>query len=232
MKVFAIGDLHLSGAVDKPMDIFGSAWEHHARRIAHAWRAVVSPEDLVLIPGDFSWAMQLQQARVDLEYLEALPGVKVMIRGNHDYWWNSVSKVRAALPPSVRVIQNDCFSMGELHIAGTRGWVCPGSAGFAPEDQKIYDREVGRLALSLQRLPVGGRRIAMLHYPPLNEARAPSGFTALLEQYGVEIVLYGHLHGKSCRGGFEGTREGITYHLVSADHIGFAPKLILELPPA
>lgn len=233
MKVFAIGDLHLSGAVDKPMDIFGPAWEQHARRIEYAWRDLVSEEDIVLLPGDFSWAMHLEEAQVDFAFLHALPGAKVMIRGNHDYWWNSVSKVRAVLPPSIRVVQNDSISFGGVHIAGTRGWTCPGSAGFEQDDQKIYDREVGRLAMSLAKLsaavgPAGGRRIAMLHYPPFNESRAPSGFTEKLEAAGVETLLYGHLHGKSCRGAFEGERNGISYHLVSADHIGFAPKLILE----
>lgn len=228
MKVFAIGDLHLSGAVDKPMDIFGPAWEQHARRIEYAWRDLVSEEDLVLLPGDFSWAMRLDEAQVDFAFLHALPGAKVMIRGNHDYWWNSVSKVRALLPSSIYVIQNDSISFGDVHVAGTRGWICPGSAGFEQDDQKIYDREVGRLAMSLARLPASGRRIAMLHYPPFNESRAPSGFTEKLEAAGVEALLYGHLHGKSCRNAFEGERNGVRYHLVSADHIGFAPKLILE----
>lgn len=230
MKVFAIGDLHLSDVANKPMDIFGAAWERHTERVQAAWHAAVSAQDIVLLAGDFSWAMHLKDAQADMALVDALPGKKILIRGNHDYWWNSVSKVRAALPPSMRVIQNDFVSIEQqLHIAGTRGWVCPGSAGFTQQDQKIYDREVARLALSLSKLPQTGRKIAMLHYPPFNENRAPSGFTDLLESAGVELLLYGHLHGRSCRCGFEGVRNGIQYHLVSADHIGFTPKLILEL---
>lgn len=228
MKVFAIGDLHLSGGTDKPMDVFGPAWQNHAQSIADSWSACVSEEDLVLLPGDFSWAMHLEQAQSDMAWLAALPGTKLMIRGNHDYWWNSVTQVRAVLPHSIYVLQNDIYSFHDLHIAGTRGWVCPGSAVFSPDDQKIYDREVMRLGLSLSRLPEHGRRIAMLHYPPFNENRAPSGFSEQLERAKVELAVYGHLHGRSCRGGFEGYRNGVEYRLVSADHIGFEPKLILE----
>ncbi len=229
MKVFAISDLHLSGAADKPMDIFGAAWANHTERIAQAWKASVSQDDLVLLPGDFSWAMRLNDALVDLMFLDALPGTKVLIRGNHDYWWDSLTKVRSILPPSIFVIQNDCFSYNSLHIAGTRGWVCPGSSNFSPEDKKVYERELIRLNLSLSRLPDSGRRLAMLHYPPLNENRSPSGFTELFEKAGIELVVYGHLHSKSCKGRFEGIRNGVEYQLVSADHLEFAPKLILEM---
>ncbi len=229
MKVFAIGDLHLSGGTDKPMDVFGPVWQNHAERIANAWMDIVSQEDLVLLPGDFSWAMHLSQVRGDMEWLAALPGTKLMIRGNHDYWWNSVTQVRSALPSSTFVLQNDCFSFQGLHIAGTRGWVCPGSAVFSEDDQKIYDRELLRLGLSLSSLPQKGHRIAMLHYPPFNENRSPSGFSEQLECAGIDLVVYGHLHGKSCRGGFEGIRNGVEYRLVSADHIGFKPKCVLEI---
>lgn len=228
MKVFAIGDLHLSGAVDKPMDIFGPAWENHAQHIAEEWRSLVREEDLVLLLGDFSWAMHLKDALVDMAFVAALPGTKVMIRGNHDYWWNSVTQVRTALPKGMYVLQNDCVSFGNIHIAGTRGWTCPGSMNFLPEDQKIYEREVMRMGLSLSTLPKEGVRIAMLHYPPFNENRAPSGFSEALERANIRLAVYGHLHGRSCRSGFEGVRNGVEYILVSADHIGFAPKLILE----
>lgn len=228
MKVFAIGDLHLSGAVDKPMDIFGPAWENHAQRIAENWRSLVGNDDLVLLPGDFSWAMHLKDAFIDMAFVAELPGTKVMIRGNHDYWWNSVTQVRAALPKGMHVLQNDCFSFGGLHIAGTRGWTCPGSVNFLPEDQKIYDREVMRLGMSLSGLPKDGLRIAMLHYPPFNENRAPSGFSQAFERANISFAIYGHLHGRSCRSGFEGIRNGVNYMLVSADHIGFTPKLLLE----
>ncbi|MEI3400723.1 MAG: metallophosphoesterase [Christensenellales bacterium] len=198
--------------------------------MAAAWRERVSDEDAVLIPGDISWAMQLDEARLDIEYIAALPGKKVIMRGNHDYWWSSISKVRDMLPCCMYALQNDTVEFGSVTIAGSRGWICPGSSGFDPEtDQKIYDREVIRLQLSLSGAKQGSRIIVMLHYPPFNEKRAPSGFTEIFEKYGVEQVIYGHLHGKACRNAFEGIRNGIEYTLCSADHLDFVPKLITEI---
>ena len=230
MKLFAIGDLHLSHASDKPMDVFGPAWDDHAARIEESWRGLVAQEDVVLIPGDISWAMQLDEADADLQFIAALPGKKIIMRGNHDYWWSSLSKVKAALPHGIYALQNDAIDLGGAVIAGSRGWVCPGSSGFEPEtDRKIYDREAIRLGMSLQKAGEGKRIIAMLHYPPFNEKRNSSAFTDLFEKHKVEHVIYGHLHGKSCRNAFEGVREGITYTLCSADHIGFMPKFITEI---
>ena len=230
MKLFAIGDLHLSHSTNKPMSVFGPNWDNHAERIKEAWMESVSDEDAVLIPGDISWAMQLDEARPDIDYIAVLPGKKIIMRGNHDYWWNSLSKVRDMLPKGIYALQNDSLEIGNAVITGSRGWVCPGSSGFVPEaDQKIYDREVIRLGLSLSSARAGSRIISMLHYPPFNEKRMPSGFTDMFEKYGVERVIYGHLHGKSCRGAFEGERNGIEYTLCSADHLGFAPKLITEI---
>ncbi|MDR0840725.1 MAG: metallophosphoesterase [Christensenellaceae bacterium] len=230
MKLFALGDLHLSQGCAKPMDIFGANWDGHADRIAGAWERLVGPEDVVLIPGDISWAMHMQQAAYDLELIARLPGRKVLLRGNHDYWWDSLAKVRAALPAGMYALQNDSLSFGGIAIAGTRGWVCPGSALFdAARDQKLYQRELMRLELSLKAMEQGQRRVCMLHYPPFNERRQQSGFTELLEAHGVERVIYGHLHGKSCKNAFEGERGGIVYTLCSADHLEFTPKLILEV---
>ncbi len=230
MKLFAIGDLHLSNSLDKPMDVFGSAWDDHAGRISRAWKSSVGDEDVVLVPGDISWAMHLDEVRADIDFIAALPGKKVLMRGNHDYWWASLSKVRAILPENMYALQNDAVELGGVVIAGSRGWMCPGSSGFDPDtDKKIYDREAIRLEMSLGCAGEGKRIIAMLHYPPFNEKRNSSAFTDLFERYGVEQVIYGHLHGKSCRNAFEGVREGITYTLCSADHIGFAPKLIAEI---
>ncbi len=140
MKVFAIGDLHLSGAVDKPMDVFGVAWDKHFLRIQTYWRERVATEDVVLIPGDISWAMHLDEAKPDLEFIANLPGEKILVRGNHDYWWNSLSKVRAALPPTIRALQNDSIRFDGVSIAGSRGWSCPGTSGFTASDEKIYER--------------------------------------------------------------------------------------------
>ncbi len=229
MRIFALGDPHLSLSTDKPMDIFGPNWDDHAARLQAAWRAAVRPEDAVLLPGDISWAMSLDEAKADLEFLAALPGTKVLLRGNHDYWWNSISKVRAALPDGMHAVQNDSLVLGGVAVLGTRGWVCPGSALFDPAaDQKLYERELIRLELSLKSAPAGLPKLCMLHYPPFNERRQQSGFTELLEAYGVERAVYGHLHGKACRNAFEGLRNGVEYTLCSADHLEFTPKLILE----
>ncbi len=183
----------------------------------------------MLLPGDISWGMSLDEAKADLAFLAALPGTKVLLRGNHDYWWNSISKVRAALPGGMHAVQNDSLVLGGVAVLGTRGWVCPGSTLFDPAvDQKLYERELIRLELSLKSAPAGMPKLCMLHYPPFNERRQQSGFTELLEAYGVERAVYGHLHGKACRNAFEGIRNGVEYTLCSADHLEFAPKLILE----
>lgn len=228
MKIFAIGDLHLPGNSPKPMDVFGHAWDEHPLRIAEAWRDTVADEDLVLIPGDISWAMHMADVADDIGYIGALPGKKLLLRGNHDYWWNSITKVRALLPEGCFALQNDAFECGGFVIAGTRGWTSPGSAGFSDDDRAIYERELIRLGMSLEAASIreGKRLVVMLHFPPFNERRSPSGFTQLIEAHGAEQLIYAHLHDKACSGAFEGERNGVNYSLCSADHIGFAPRLI------
>lgn len=229
-RIYAIGDLHLSHEVsDKAMDVFGAHWQDHAARIRDAWQSVVGEEDLVLLPGDFSWAMQLSDTKEDLRYLGALNGKKVLLRGNHDYWWSGITKVRSVLPAGVYAVQNDVISFGDIHVGGTRGWLSPHANAFSEQkDRAIYERELLRLRMSLDRLPQTGTKIVMLHYPPFLEDGTPSGFVPLLEQAGVMHVVYGHLHGKSCHAAFEGERNGIRYHLVSCDHLRFAPECIWE----
>ena len=221
MRVFAISDLHLSFGANKPMDVFGGHWENYLEKIEEDWNARVSDEDIVLIAGDISWAMKLEDTAEDFQFLSRLKGKKVIIRGNHDYWWSSISAVRAKLPENVFAIQNDAIRFGDTIICGTRGWLVP-EGGFETEhDEKIFKREVIRLELTLQtasRLKKEGDKvICMLHYPPTNSRREPSEFTALLEKYGVDIVVFGHLHGKKVRADLEYKRGGITYHLTSCD---------------
>jgi predicted phosphohydrolase len=233
LRVFAIADLHLSGFSPKPMDIFGYQWHDHARKLREYWQQDVAPGDIVLIPGDISWAMTLHEARVDLEWIGALPGRKVLLRGNHDYWWGAIGRVRAALPEGTEALQNDSVAYGGLLIAGTRGWTCPGSSSYEPGDERIYLRESERLALSLrhaQRLRKPGQRlIGIMHYPPFNEKREPSLFTDAWEQAGAELVVYGHLHGVSADMVFEGTMRSVEYRMVASDYIGFKPRLLLEM---
>lgn len=215
------------------MDVFGSAWQDHPQVIRKAWQDTVSPDDVVLVPGDISWAMTLEQAREDLDYLGALPGRLVLIRGNHDYWWSAIGKVRQALPDNVAAIQNDHVMLSDgWAVCGTRGWTVPGGPAYDPVvDDKLYAREQHRLQLSLESAVRAGaeRLIVMLHYPPVNDRHEPSGFTALMERYPVEYCIYGHLHGSAQRRALTGERAGIRYHLVACDAIGFKPTFIVKL---
>ncbi|CAA9585282.1 MAG: phosphohydrolase [uncultured Truepera sp.] len=229
MRVFAIADPHLSRTKPKPMTIFGEGWTGHPERFFGGWRDLVGDNDLVLVPGDVSWAMTLDGALPDLHDLAALPGQKVLLRGNHDYWWPSLAKLRAALPVGMFAVQNDALRLGSVVVAGTRGWVVPGSGDFSAEDEKIYRRELGRLTLSLTaahklRRP-GDRFVVMLHYPPTNLRLEPSGFTELLASAGADALVFGHLHGE--RRAVEAVGD-TPAHLVAADALGFVPKLILE----
>ncbi len=171
MRLFAIGDLHLPGGDDKPMDVFGPQWDRHFLRIQENWQKLVEDEDTVLIPGDISWAMQLEDARADLEAIGSLPGRKVICKGNHDYWWNSISRVRSILPPSITAIQHSAADLGEATVCGTRGWLIPTKeAPLDAQNEKIFLREAERLRLALDAAKniAGGRPlIVMMHYPPL-----------------------------------------------------------------
>lgn len=226
MQIYAIADLHLSLTSEKPMDVFGEAWRGHAEKLERNWRERVQADDLVLVPGDISWAMQLSAALPDLSFIGNLPGRKILLKGNHDYWWSAIGRVRSNLPEGMRALQNDSIVESGIGICGSRGWLCPGSNNFNAEDQKIYLRELDRLSLSLASLPAVETKIAMLHFPPFLDKEKGSGFTERLEDAGVQIVVYGHLHGEANRYAFEGERNGITYHCVAADKLDFAPKRI------
>ena len=170
--------------------------------------------------------MQLSAALPDLSFIGNLPGRKILLKGNHDYWWSAIGRVRSNLPEGMRALQNDSIVEDGIGICGSRGWLCPGSNNFNAEDQKIYLRELDRLSLSLASLPAVETKIAMLHFPPFLDKEKGSGFTERLEDAGVQIVVYGHLHGEANRYAFEGERNGITYHCVAADKLDFAPKRI------
>ena len=232
-RIFAIGDLHLSLSVEnKAMDVFGPGWANHISRLREGWQDTVGEEDLVLIPGDISWALRLEEAQADLAFIHELKGTKVLLRGNHDYWWTGYSKVQSVLPPSLRAVQNNALVWGDVIVGGTRGWNTPLSADFSEtKDRKIFEREKQRLGLSLTAMDAreGRMKLCMLHYPPFNEKGEPSDFAKLLMGHGVKGCVYGHLHGRSCLGGFEGGFEGTEYHLTSADHLRFVPKRIAEI---
>ena len=239
MKIYAIGDVHLSldSRIEKPMDVFGPKWANHAERLRENWMETVKPDDLVVICGDISWGLRLEEAMADLMFLNDLPGHKILTKGNHDLWWNSVSKLNA-ISEGMTFLQNTAFvtdgSFSKLAIAGTRGWICPGTDGFDEHDKKIYERELIRLRFSLQdaRSKGADEIIAAIHYPPSNDKFQESGFTDLMEEFGVKTCVYGHLHGKEAfKNGYKGVWNGVEYKLVSLDYVEAKPVLIYEESP-
>ncbi len=225
MNVYAISDLHLSFTSEKPMDIFGGNWQSHFEKIKADWLEKVLPEDVVLIAGDISWAMKLEDALIDLRALADLPGKKVLIRGNHDYWWNGITKLRDNAPDDSFVfLQTDAVKIENLVIVGSRGWTCPGSADYTEQDQKLYLRETERFRLAFmdaERLKEEGDEVvAMIHYPPFNLKGEDSAFVELFEKNGVKKAVFGHIHGA---GYFplKTEKNGIEYYLTSCDKLAF-----------
>lgn len=227
MSIYVIGDLHLSfdPAVDKPMDVFGDSWIDHWRRLEENWRRKITDGDTVIIAGDISWALKLDEALADLAWIDGLPGEKVILKGNHDLWWSGIRKMNS-LFDSVSFMQNTCHMVGDTAICGSRGWICPGSEGFSDDDMKIYRRELLRLEMSLKDAAEKGadKIIGVLHYPPLNDKKQMSGFTDLFEKYGVRKVYFGHLHGQDAKKNRSPVSvNGISYRLVSLDGVDCDP---------
>ena len=229
MSLYAISDLHLALNGEKPMGIFGENWINHHEKIKNNWLNKITKEDTVLISGDISWAMNLEDSKVDLDWVHNLPGEKIMIKGNHDYWWGSISKLNG-IYSDMHFIQNNFFPWRDYAICGTRGWICPTNEGFTEEDQKIYLREINRMELSIKSALLAGfnKIIFMLHYPPVNEDLEKSGFMEMLKKYNVEKVVYGHIHGPFQGKELKGYVEGIEYLFTSCDYLDFNPILIVE----
>lgn len=215
------------------MDIFGDHWRDHAQQMAEHWDALVAHDDVVLVPGDLSWAMKLAEAAKDLAWIGARPGLKILVKGNHDLWWGSIGKVRSAIHGSCIALQNDCYDIGPFVVAGSRCWTAPGSFDYTEHDEKIYERELGRLRMSLDKAVVmakGKPILAAIHYPPFTVKQENTKFADLLEEYPVTICVYGHLHGeRSFKYAFEGERNGITYMMLSCDYLKFKPRLVWPL---
>jgi uncharacterized protein len=222
--------MHLEGGTGKTMDRFGDNWRNHDQKIFESWNQIGSADDLLLVVGDTSWAMRLEEARADLDRVGRMKGAKLMVKGNHDYWWDSLSKMRAMLDPSINFLQASSIIINRVAVAGTRGWVCPNDKFFKEPDGKIYSREVGRLRSALVSLKGREREfdhlIVALHYPPTNDRHEPSGFTELIDEHRADACVYGHLHGDSIKTAFTGRRGASFYYLVSADAVNFAPKEI------
>lgn len=224
MKVYSISDLHLSINSNKPMDIFGPVWENYLADIEKSWNDLVTDDDIVVIPGDISWAMYLEDAVEDLKYISQFKGKKVLLRGNHDYWWKSISDLRNHLPEGMYAVQNDAVKFGNIIICGTRGWVVPETTHKTPEDEKIFKRELIRLELSLKEAvnmrEEGDILICLTHFPPFNYKREDSPFTDLMEKYGVNKAVFGHLHSYDKRQKLIQNKNGIDYYLTSCDLVG------------
>lgn len=230
--VWAIADLHLClGAPEKSMACFGPLWVNYMEKIKEHWHQNVDQEDLVLVAGDISWAMRLEQAQKDLEWIGRLPGTKVLIRGNHDYWWGSATQVRAVLPSSMHIISNDAFEWKGVSIGGARLWdtqeyMC-GEREYPVDAQAelIYERELGRLERSLKAMN-RDIRLVMTHYPPIGFDMRPTRASHLFQQYGVSKCVFGHLHALD-RPDLFGTLNDTEYHLTASDYLRFVPKKIL-----
>lgn len=228
MALYAISDLHLDLNGDKPMDVFGQNWFQHDKKIKDNWVKRVKDEDTVLIAGDISWSMKIEDGINDLQWIHNLPGRKIMVKGNHDYWWVSITKLNN-LYEDMKFIQNNFFVYEDYAICGTRGWICPGGENFKAHDEKIYTRELARLRLSLDAAVKEGFKkfIVMIHYPPMNEKLVESGFVEIFKEYSVEKVVYGHLHGPSLTKALNGEKDDIEYILTSGDYLDFNPIKIL-----
>lgn len=231
MKVFAVSDLHLPGRQNKPMDVFGGNWTGHIDKIKEDWKSKVGENDVVLIAGDLSWAMSMEDGLSDLRTLVGLPGKKVFIKGNHDYWWSGITALRRAAPDdSFFFLQNDCVKFENVIIAGSRGWTCPGSADYTEHDEKLYLREAERFRLAFCEVgkvrEEGDTLIALIHYPPMGIRKEETLFTRLFDENKVDKVVFGHLHGA----GFfplRCERGNIEYYLTSCDKVNFRLVQIL-----
>ena len=229
MSIYAIGDLHLSFGENKPMDIFGKNWEKHEEKIKKDWMEKVKKEDYVLLPGDFSWSMYLEDSYEDFKYLNSLPGKKILLKGNHDYWWTTVTKMRRYLKENefenINFLYNNSYEIEGNIIVGTRGWV----QSNEEEDKKLVKRELLRLELSLQDgIKKYGKTkpiIVIMHYPPITRHNIinniKSEFIELMKKYNVQECIYGHLHGVAINEAIEGKIEGIKLKLVSSDSLDF-----------
>lgn len=231
MKIFSISDLHLSGTCDKSMNVFGAGWEGHFDKIKDDWNAKVSDGDIVLLCGDTSWGTVLSEGVYDLTSLKGLKGKKVFVRGNHDYWWNGITKLREAAPDDTfYFLQNDCVKFENVIICGSRGWSCPGSADYTEHDEKLYLREAERFKLCFKQVEKvrgeGDILIVMTHFPPLNPKLQDTLFTELFKENGAQKVVFGHIHGQSYFP-LRSVKDGIEYVLTSCDKVGFTLQRIL-----
>ena len=228
MSVFAIGDLHLSLGCDKPMDIF-KGWDNYVDRLTENWNRVVSDTDTVIVPGDISWAMTLDGTKQDFEYINnTLNGDKIILKGNHDYWWNTASKMNVFLSENgfdrIKILNNNAYLVEGISVVGTRGWINDDGTEC---DAKVLNREAGRFRMSVSEgVKLGGELIAFIHYPPVYNGEKNEYILSVIREYGIKKCYYGHIHGPGHRYAFQGEFEGTQYKMISADYLGFMPIMI------
>lgn len=228
MNIYSISDLHLSFMKPKPMDMFGYNWQNHSEKIKDSWLSIVREEDFVLLPGDLSWAMNLEEVSEDIKFIENLPGKKILIKGNHDYWWQSLSKILKKNYKECYFIHNNSFNFGDYIFCGTRGWILPEDNSLTAENDKIYKRELLYLRMSLENAEKNKPIVVLLHYPPFFRDGSPSEFIKIIEDYSVIACVYGHIHGYfEDRKFLTGIYNNINYHLVSSDYLKFVLKKII-----
>ncbi len=228
MALYAIGDLHLALSLDKPMDVFGEVWRDHPQKLEQGFESLTE-EDLCVLCGYLSWGMNLEEAREDFHFIQNLPGKKIIVKGNHDYWWSTATKAKSFFQEqgfdSLDILHNNCFFFGDYALCGTRGWFFEEEKGVE-HDKKIMRREVMRLETSLKA--AGDRqKLVFLHYPPIYQTYTCQEILTLFKKYEVQLCCYGHIHGKGCQSAFRGWRDGTEYKLVSADYVHFTPAKLL-----
>lgn len=228
MAIFAIGDLHLSLGTDKPMDVF-PGWEGYLPKLESKWRTLIQENDTVILAGDTSWAMRLQDTKADFDFLQTLPGRKWMLKGNHDYWWTTARKMESYIAANgwdtLHILHNNCCLVDGKALCGSRGWPFDDAAA---QSAKIMSREAGRLEMSLAAGDEAQERIAFLHYPPVFGNACARELVDVLKAHGVQRCFYGHLHGKAIRYAVQGEREGIRYKLISTDGLAFCPYKVCD----
>ena len=229
MKIFAIADLHFDYKKEKPMDVFGDNWENHEEKIIENWKSTVKQGDLVLIPGDVSWALKLDEALDDLLRIENLPGIKIIGKGNHDYWWSTASKLDSLGLKTIKFLKNNSYKFDDFVVCGTRGWDTMEEYSDEVNNKKIFLRELNRLKISLESAKQDkGRIVVMLHYPPFSSDGLPNEFFSLMKDFKVDTCIYGHLHGREGHKiAKEGLIEDIMVHCVSSDYMDFNLKRIM-----
>lgn len=226
MSIFAIGDLHLALGVAKPMDIF-EGWQDYHIRLQNNWQRLVKPEDTVVVCGDVSWAMDIKDAVEDFKFIEQLNGTKIILKGNHDYWWQTAKKLNNFLEENefktIKFLFNNSYEAEDMVICGTRGWIFENGE---PADEKVILREAGRLKASLDFINTDKEKVVFLHYPAIFQNQQNTHILNILEQYNIKRCYYGHLHGKSIKYAFNGEHNGTKHKLISADALEFCPYII------